>query len=295
MASNYGMVLNLDRCIGCYACVVACKMCYGTRPGVNYNAVETFEWGEYPDVKQRFMLTMCNHCETPPCTEVCPVGATTKTDEGPVIVDYDMCIGCGACVEACPYGERHLVVDDETSFEGDVAPYEEESSARLNVTEKCTFCYHRVQEGMQPMCATMCPGQCRIFGDLNDPESDISLYIEDKGAIQIEGTSMYYVVPEGMDTSLLPLGLVQAMAAHNVNEPEETASETTAGTAAESTAGSIAETEAATEAAAAPQDNGISPGTIAVGVAGVAAAAVIGSTIYRKGRNEPDTGENSDK
>lgn len=151
MAVKYGMVLDMTKCLGCYACVVSCKMCYGTRPGINYNAVETVEWGEYPDARQNFRMTMCMHCEDAPCAAVCPTGATIKTEEGAVIVDYDACIGCGACVDACPYDQRHLVTDDETSYEGTVAPYEEESSERLNVAEKCTFCYGRVQAGEQPM------------------------------------------------------------------------------------------------------------------------------------------------
>ena len=100
--SKYGMVLNLDRCIGCYACVTACKMTHATRPGVNYNAVNTVEYGEGADARQRYVLTMCMHCDNAPCVEACPTGATYKTDEGAVVMDYEACIGCGACAEKCP-------------------------------------------------------------------------------------------------------------------------------------------------------------------------------------------------
>ena len=204
MAVKYGMVLDLDRCVGCYSCVVACKMLYGTRPGIDYNGVKRVEWGEYPDAKQRFLLTMCLHCENAPCVAVCPTGATYTTEEGAVVMDYDTCIGCGFCVTACPYQQRYLVMDDETSFPGEVLHFEEEAADRLMVSEKCIYCYNRVKSGEMPMCTVHCPGQCRIFGDLNDPESAVSVYIREKGAVQIEGTSLYYVVPEGMDKALLP-------------------------------------------------------------------------------------------
>lgn len=215
MAKRYGMVLNIDRCIGCYACVVACKMAYGTRPGIDYNGVEPVEWGEYPNAKQRFKLTMCMHCDNAPCIEVCPVEATYQTKDGVVLIDYDKCIGCGACVTACPYDQRKLVTEDITSFEGELAPFEEESSKRLNIVEKCIYCYGRLDNGEQPMCVEHCPGQSRIFGDINDPNSEISKYIKEHDAIQVKGTSMYYVIPEGMDRNLLPQDLDIAMASIN--------------------------------------------------------------------------------
>lgn len=281
--ANYGMLLDLDRCIGCYACVVACKMCYGTRPGVNYNAVKTVEWGDYPNAKQRFLLTMCNHCEEPPCVDVCPTGATYKTEDGPVIVDYDLCIGCGACLSACPYNERYLVTDEETQFKDYVAPYENESSERLNVVEKCTFCYHRVQEGMQPMCTVMCPGQCRIFGDLDDPESDVSIAIKEKNAVNIEGTSMYYNVPEGMNLSYLPLGLNDAIAAAKKAGSEDETTSKQQGSSMEESSESAKETEALTDQASGGGNNN----AVLVGVGAAAAAAIAGVTIgVKKSKNK---------
>ena len=283
--SKYGMVLNLDRCIGCYACVTACKMTYGTRPGVNYNAVNTVEYGEGADARQRYVLTMCMHCDNAPCVEACPTGATYKTDEGAVVMDYEACIGCGACVSACPYDARHLVKDDETSFEGSVAPYEEESSQRLNVVEKCTFCYERVKNGEKPACTVFCPGQCRIFGDVEDPESEISTYIKEKGAFNIEGTSIWYVTPENMDRSLLPKPLAELVGAAGAKEetPETTAAaeETTA---AETTA---AATEAAQEAAAEGGSGG-SGATVGIigGAAVLAGAAVAWNAKNKKAKAE---------
>lgn len=197
--AKYGMVLNMDRCIGCYTCVVACKMANGTRPGVDYNGVKTVEWGNYPDAHQRYQLTMCMHCEDAACVKACPIGATSTTEEGVVVVDYDKCIGCGACVAACPYGARHLVKEEEYAFDGVVLPCEEQAEARgVNLVEKCNFCLGRVQNGEAPMCTVHCPGQSRIFGDVEDPESEISKYIAARGAQQVEGTRIWVVYPEDM-------------------------------------------------------------------------------------------------
>ncbi len=204
MTKRYGMVLDLDRCIGCYTCVVACKMQHGTRPGIDYNQVERIEWGEYPDAKQRFKLTMCMHCEDAPCAKACSVGAIYTTEEGVVLTDYDICTGCGICAQVCPYAQRYIVSNDVTNFEGVVLPFEEEAAKRLNVAESCTFCYGRIKAGGKPICAVHCPGQCRIFGDVNDSKSEISEYIKNHNAVRIKGTGIYYVMPKGMERSLLP-------------------------------------------------------------------------------------------
>ena len=213
--AKYAMVLNLDRCIGCYTCVVACKMCYGTRPGVDYNGVKRVEWGNFPEAHQRYSLSMCMHCEDAACVKACPISATYTTEEGVVLVDYDKCIGCGACVAACPYGARHLVSEDETSYPDKVLPCEEQEEGNLNLVEKCTFCYGRVRSGEAPMCTVHCPGQCRIFGDVEDPESEISKYIAEKGAVHVEGTHIWYVAPEGMPAEYLPKSPVDQLLSKN--------------------------------------------------------------------------------
>lgn len=266
MAKKYGMVINLERCIGCYACVVSCKQCWGTRPGINYNMMNYVEWGEYPDAHQRYVSTMCNHCENPPCVEACPNGATYKSEEGPILIDNELCEGCGTCVEACPYGHRFLIDEaPKTSYEGVVLPCEEASSKRSNIVEKCTFCYERLAEGKAPMCSIHCPGQCRIFGDVNDPESDVAKYIAEKKPVNIEGTSLYYVIPENMDRSLAPLGLADAVTAQQA-------------------ALKAAATKPASEEKA---PEGIPMGAVA-GVVGVAAvAAVGGGIVYSKKKKSP--------
>lgn len=259
--TSFGMVIDLERCVGCYGCVTACKQCYGTRQGVNYNMMEYVEWGEYPDAHQRYLSTMCNHCADAPCVGACPTGASVKTEEGSVIVNFEECIGCGMCVEACPYGHRFLIKEDTpTSFADVIMPCEEESSKRNNVAEKCTFCYERVKDGLEPMCTLNCPGRCRIFGDTEDPESDISRYIAEKKPVHIEGTSMYYVLPEGMDRQFLPADLVSA----GSEEGEPLAS-----TGVESTHDAPA---------------GI-PGPAIAGAVGIAAAAAVGGVAYVKHKN----------
>jgi anaerobic selenocysteine-containing dehydrogenase/Fe-S-cluster-containing dehydrogenase component len=202
--AQYGMVIDLERCVGCYSCVISCKQYFGTRPGVDYNQGKIVEWGEFPDVHRKYISTMCNHCENPPCMTSCKFGATYKSEEGPVLTHPDKCVGCGACVRACPYGQRFLTKEDVTSFPGSPLPCEEASAVRLHKAEKCTLCQDRLAQGLEPICSALCPGGCRIFGDLSDPESEINYYIKLMGARQVEGTSLYYVLPEGMDPSVLP-------------------------------------------------------------------------------------------
>jgi tetrathionate reductase subunit B len=98
---------------------------------------------------------MCNHCDNPPCVVVCPVKATFKRDDGPVLIDPNVCIGCGICIQACPYDARYFNTVQETA-------------------DKCTFCVHRLDRGLLPACVTSCVGRARVFGDLNDPESGVS-------------------------------------------------------------------------------------------------------------------------
>ncbi len=110
--------------------------------------------------KAFFVPKMCNHCTHPACVQVCPVGATFRTEDGVVLVDHDYCIGCRYCVQACPYGARFFIEDK-------------------GVSDKCTWCYHRITKGLQPACVEVCPTKARMFGDLNDSSSPVSEFIRD--------------------------------------------------------------------------------------------------------------------
>lgn len=153
---RYGMIIDLRSCIGCGACIAACDMENETpwEEGKRRTYVPKFFFGTYPNVTAVFIPRLCMHCENPPCVTVCPTGASYKTDDGVVLVNYDICIGCKYCVVACPYDARYV-------------------DHRRRAVDKCTFCYeNRVREGRLPACVETCVGHARIFGDLDDPNSE---------------------------------------------------------------------------------------------------------------------------
>jgi tetrathionate reductase subunit B len=184
--TQYGMVIDTRRCIGCQACTVACKSEFDVPLGVGRTWVEDIEKGEYPNVTRNFLPRNCNHCSKPPCVRVCPTGATWKREEdGVVVIDKDICIGCKYCIEACPYDARFFNPVTRTA-------------------DKCEFCLHRVKEGMAPACVNTCQGRARIFGDLNDPDSEVSNLIAENPvtALRTEmGTqpNVFYIAADHWD------------------------------------------------------------------------------------------------
>lgn len=152
---NYGFVIDNRKCIGCHACSTACKSENEVPLGVSRTWVKTVEQGAYPDVRRNFQVTRCNHCENPPCVRICPVTAMYQRDDGIVEFDPAACIGCKACMQACPYDAIHVDPD-----RGTVA--------------KCHYCAHRVDVGLEPACAVVCPTQAIVAGDLDDPTSAIA-------------------------------------------------------------------------------------------------------------------------
>lgn len=160
MADNkkrYGMVIDLRKCIGCHACTVACKM-ENEVPQKCFNTwVEEWDKGNYPDIARVKLPKLCNHCVDAPCIKACPVNATFALDGGSVVVDKEKCIGCRACVSACPYDARYMTPDKKAG--------------------KCTFCAGRAEAGLLPSCVSTCVSHSRYFGDLNDPNSEVSKLI----------------------------------------------------------------------------------------------------------------------
>ncbi len=190
MTVKYGMVLDLKRCIGCNACTIACKSENSVPSGIAWTETLSEEIGTYPNVTRVYVPTICNHCEEAPCARVCPTTATYITDEGIVLVDDDKCIGCGACIVACPYKKRAKLKAE--TFEkglhksGKITPFETQGYPRFTVgtAVKCTFCHERVSQGLDPACVVTCPTEARIFGNLNDPNSEPRKLIQKRKGYQ---------------------------------------------------------------------------------------------------------------
>lgn len=175
--TRYGMVINLDRCIGCHACSVGCAVSRGLPEGDRWSHVKEAVSGTFPNLEITYLPTLCMQCAKPLCLATCPTGATSVDEDGVVVVNPSACIGCGTCVSACPYGARSLV-GGITSNHGDDGPTEHEAHhfpAHLsNTAEKCTFCSDRRARGEEPLCVKTCVSDARLFGDLDDPTSEVA-------------------------------------------------------------------------------------------------------------------------
>jgi len=181
--ARYGMVIDLNICIGCNACTMACKAEHATPPGVFYSKVLEKEVGKYPAARRIFLPVLCNHCRIPACEEVCPTGATSKRADGIVTVDHELCIGCRSCMEACPYGARTFYNREATYYFNEKTPFEEiKQDFPDGIVMKCNFCADRVDQGLDPACVQTCPTECRIFGDLDDAQSKVAQIIAEKKA-----------------------------------------------------------------------------------------------------------------
>lgn len=200
---RYGMMIDIKRCVGCAACVMACKMHNGTGRGVYWCNVITREEGTYPTARIHVLPIGCMHCTNAPCVRACPTGASHYDDDGSVRVDFEKCIGCRMCLGACPYNARYFnwgKTTDNPYFEGQApTPYEELRAPEhpVGVAEKCTRCPDLTAKGMLPACVQTCPTKARIFGDLDDPSSEVNMAIDKRGAgflMEEYGTrlSVYY-------------------------------------------------------------------------------------------------------
>ena len=200
---RYGMLIDIERCVGCAGCVMACKRHNGTARGVYWCDVIIKEEGSYPNVRKRMLPIGCQHCNNAPCVRACPTGASHYDNVGNVQVDFKKCIGCRMCMGACPYGARSLnwsKPEDNPYFAGqDLTPFEQAHAGEhpVGVVEKCILCKDRVKEGLEPSCVQTCITKCRTFGDLDDPNSRLSTEIRKLNArplLEEYGTrpSIYY-------------------------------------------------------------------------------------------------------
>ncbi len=159
--AKYAMVIDTKKCVGCGDCVVACKTENQTPEGFHRDWIVQQTHGTFPNLTLEIRSERCNHCENPPCVPICPTGASFIDEYSNItLVDHDKCIGCKACIAACPYDARYVHPD--------------------GYVDKCTFCIHRVKEGKKPACVSVCPTHCMYFGDLEDPTSEVSQLLKSR-------------------------------------------------------------------------------------------------------------------
>jgi tetrathionate reductase subunit B len=186
--ARYAMVTDLRKCVGCHACTSACNAEWQVPAGYARTHVRATPLaGTFPKLTAGVHVAQCNHCDHPPCVEPCPSGATFQADDGVVRVDKDLCIGCGYCLDACPYDARFINPVTKT-------------------VDKCDFCTARVARGEEPACVATCTAHAKHFGDLDDRQSEVFRMVYSKGARRLEtasvavGPNVYYLgKPEQVD------------------------------------------------------------------------------------------------
>ncbi|MCH7611734.1 MAG: 4Fe-4S dicluster domain-containing protein [Candidatus Marinimicrobia bacterium] len=227
--ANYGMIIDLKNCVGCAGCDIACKTENNLDHDVHWSFHITETTGVFPNVGYRYIPKLCNHCENASCVKVCPTQAMYKDENGLTLHDPDKCIGCRSCELACPYNcisfnedvqhQHQWQMDTEPLLEGitssgkeiaekfDNVPFPNynpdraktyDGVRRKGIVEKCTLCDHRILDGKDPWCVVSCPADARIFGDFDDPKSEVSILLAENSAFQLlksKGTKpkVYYI------------------------------------------------------------------------------------------------------
>jgi phenylacetyl-CoA:acceptor oxidoreductase subunit 1 len=197
------MVIDLSKCVRCYACIAACRVEHFLPMGVTWPKLVALETNHgSPEVST--YSVRCNQCKNAPCVEACPTGATRQREDGIIVVDQDKCVGCRYCVIACPYQNRTFLSKDKNQgfFPGRIQTDFEKAGKelythQLGTTEKCNFCAERIDSGMAkglkpgvdreatPACVNTCPARALTFGDLDDPNSKVSQLIRERKGFQL--------------------------------------------------------------------------------------------------------------
>ena len=189
--TKLAIAIDLQKCLGCHTCSIACKMQNNIPDGMLWNRVLTEgcdivdgAQGTYPNLSRTYLPVACQHCENPACQKVCPTGATYKDGMGRVEIDYDKCIGCRMCMAACPFNARTFNWNEPSRVTGFDYGDARVPARSKGVMEKCTLCKERTDSGDVPMCVAGCVGHARVFGDLDDPDSEISK-LKRRGSVRI--------------------------------------------------------------------------------------------------------------
>jgi Fe-S-cluster-containing dehydrogenase component/DMSO reductase anchor subunit len=209
--TRWTMLADLERCVGCQTCTAACRHANATSPAVQWRKVLDIEAGSFPHVNRTFVPVGCQHCADPPCMHVCPSTATRQRPDGIVTIDYDLCIGCAYCDVACPYQARFIVHEPHFAYgpamQNEAARFDDH---RMGVAQKCTFCSDRIDYGLEngltpgrdpratPACVNACIADALVFGDIEDPDSNVSKLLREQGHFRMHaevGTepSFYYL------------------------------------------------------------------------------------------------------
>jgi phenylacetyl-CoA:acceptor oxidoreductase subunit 1 len=214
---RWGMVVDLSKCVRCHSCISACRNEHFMPMRVTWNKLIAVEGYDHGVPNLMTYSVRCNHCKDAPCVDVCPSSASQKREDGIVWIDQDKCVGCRYCVIACPYQNRTFLSKDKDTgwFPGEGLTAIEKAGKKIyphqtGTTEKCNFCMERIDSGLKkglkpgvdrdatPACVNMCPSRALKFGDLDDPESEVSKLIRDRKGFQLHpeyetDPSIYYI------------------------------------------------------------------------------------------------------